>query len=279
MDGNAGYVPAMAELGSEQGEPSQLGDTAPAERAAVLATEVSESRRPDRRRIAAGMGEIARSGARATGRGVRATGRGVRAARRSMQFGVGWLSNQVIAMAPRLKVRDQAALRAQFPGMPVEDIADALVEGAARASGAVGGAVGAWAALPALPAFPAEIAAETLALIGIELKLVAELHEIYGMPAPGNVTERTTVYLASWAHRRGITTTPTGLLLAAGSPLARRLQRRIAGRAGRTVFSLGPLFTGAAAGAYLNHHETHRLGREVRSDLRRRALGHIPDGE
>ena len=35
--------------------------------------------------------------------------------------------------------------------------------------------------------------------------------------------------------------------------------------------SLGPLLTGAAAGAMLNRRETRRLGAEVRSDLRRRA--------
>ena len=39
--------------------------------------------------------------------------------------------------------------------------------------------------LPVLPAFPVEIAAETLVLVGIELKLVAELHEAYGSPARG----------------------------------------------------------------------------------------------
>ncbi len=39
--------------------------------------------------------------------------------------------------------------------------------------------------LPVLPAFPAEVAAETLLVVGIELKLVAELHEAYGDRAPG----------------------------------------------------------------------------------------------
>lgn len=87
-------------------------------------------------------------------------------------------------MAPRLRVRDQAVLRAQFPGRSAEEIADALIDGASRASGAAGGAVGVWAALPTLPAFPAEVAAETLVVVGIEIKLVAELHEAYGMPAP-----------------------------------------------------------------------------------------------
>ena len=162
-----------------------------------------------------------------------------------------------------------AALRAQFPGMSAEEIADALIIGAARASATVGGAVGAWAVLPILPAFPAEVVTETLALVGIEIKLVAELHEAYGMRAPGNRVERATAYLSAWANRRGVFIAPGGLILAAGSPLTRRLQRRLAARAGRSAFSLGPLLTGAAAGALLNSRETRRLGQDVRADLRR----------
>jgi hypothetical protein len=185
---------------------------------------------------------------RATGRGVRATGRSVRPARRGAAGGPGWLATQVAAMAPRLRVRNQAALRAQFPGLSTEDLADALITGAGRASAAVGGAVGTWAALPVLPAWPAEIVAETLALIGIEIKLIAELHEAYGMPASGSAVDRATAYIGAWA---------------------RRLRRRLAARVGRSAFSLGPLFTGAMAGAVLNSVETRRLGQEVRADLRR----------
>ncbi len=212
-----------------------------------------------------------RRGVQATGRGVQATGRGVQATRRRVGAGTGWLAAQVVAMAPRLRVRDQAALHKQFPGLQAEEIADALIEGASRASAAVGGAVGAWAALPVLPAFPAEIATETLAMVGIEIKLVAELHEAYGMPAPGSGVERMSAYVAAWAHRRGVFMVPGGLILAAGSPLARRLRWRLAGRASRSVFSLGPLFTGAVAGAMLNRRETRRLGQDVRADLRRAA--------
>jgi hypothetical protein len=123
--------------------------------------------------------------------------------------------------------------------------------------------------LPVPLAFPAEIAAETLALVGIEIKLVAELHEIYGLPASGSVVERMTAYVAAWAHRRGVFLVPGGLVLAAGSPLARRLRLRLAARASRSAFSLGPLLTGAAAGALLNRRETRRLGQDIRSDLRR----------
>lgn len=238
-------------------------DQAVAERAAALATEATEAEHPpDRRRIRDSLVRAAQSSARASGRGVRA-------ARRGMGFGLGWMTGQAIAMAPRLKVRNQAALQGQFPGMSSEDIADALIEGASRASAAVGGAIGAWAALPVLPAFPVELATETLALVGIEVKLVAELHEAYGVPATGNVVERMTAYLAAWANRRGIALAPGGLILAAGSPIARKLRRRIAARAGRSVFALGPLLTGAAAGALLNRRETRRLGQEIRADLRR----------
>jgi hypothetical protein len=172
-------------------------------------------------------------------------------------------------MAQRLRIRNQAALRAQFPGKSSEEIADALIEGAARGSAAVGGAVGAWAALPVLPAYPVEVATETLALIGIEIKLVAELHEAYGMPATGTPVDRMTAYLAAWAHRRGVFMVPTGLVLVAGSPLARRLRWRLAARMSRSAFSLGPLLTGAFAGAMLNRQETRRLGHSVRTDLRR----------
>jgi hypothetical protein len=240
-----------------------VADDVIAEQAAELATQVSESEvPPDRRRLTRSLTEMTRSSARVTGRGVRAARRGVGA-------GTGWLAAQVAVMAPRLRVRDRAALQAQFPGLTTEDIADALVEGASRASAAVGAAVGAWAVLPVPPAFPAEIAAETLALVGIEIKLVAELHEIYGLPATGSGVDRMTAYVAAWAHRRGVFLVPGGLALAAGSPLARRLRLRLAARAGRSAFSLGPLLTGAVAGAMLNRRETHRLGHEIRSDLRR----------
>jgi hypothetical protein len=61
-----------------------------------------------------------------------------------------------------------------------------------------------------------------------------------------------------------------GLLLIAGSPLARQLTRRLAARVRRSAFSLSPLLTGALAGALLNRRETRRLGRQIRDDLRSR---------
>jgi hypothetical protein len=193
-----------------------------------------------------------------------------------MSSAITWLTGQVVAMAPRVSIRDQATLRKQFPGRSDQEIAELLIERAGRASAAVGGAIGAWAAMPVLPAFPAEVAAETLALIGIELKLVAELHEVLGLPAQGSGTERARAYLAAWAHRRGVFAVPGGFVLAAGSPLARILRRRLVGRVRRSTFALGPVLTGAVAGVVLNRMETRKLGREILTDLHRhqRTIGH-----
>jgi hypothetical protein len=252
-------------------------------RAAEVAADVTETDQPqERRRLVTAFTKAATSGARRAGRGTRAAGRrassGTQAARRRAGDGISWLADQVVAMAPRLRVRDQAALRAQFPGKSADEIADALIEGAARAAAATGGAAGAVSTLPVLPAFPVEIAAETLLLVGIELKLVAELHEAYGSPAPGKFQERMSAYVASWAHRRGVFMIEGGLIMAVGSPLAQLLRRRLVARAGRSAFSLLPLLTGAAAGALFNRRETRRLGRDIQRDLRRHAIGGDSDG-
>jgi len=192
---------------------------------------------------------------------------------RSAGRGLRWLAHEVIVLAPRLPVRDQEKLRAQFPGKSPDDVADTLIEAAARASAAVGATIGVWSVLPIAPAFPAEIVTETLTLVGIEIKLIAELHEVYGVRPPGDLASRMTSYVGAWANRRGVALGPGGVMLAFGSPLARRLQRRLAARAGRSAVSLGPLLTGAAAGALLNRRETRRLGHEIRDDLRKQAPG------
>jgi hypothetical protein len=235
----------------------QPDDLLPA-RVAELAGEISEARtEPKRRRLAKGIPRLA--------------GRGGRTAWTGLQFGGRWLTSQVLAMAPRLPVRNIETLRRQFPGRTPEELADALIDGAARAAAGVGAAVGASAFLPVPPAAPVEIGVETLSIVGIELKLVAELHEVYGMRAPGSATDRMMAYVDAWAHRRGIGLAPGGLVLAIGSPLRRQLERRLIAKAGRSATSLGPLLTGAAAGALLNRRETRKLGHEVRDDLRRRS--------
>jgi hypothetical protein len=260
-------------------------DDAAARQAAEVAIELSQTGPVDRKRLAARLRGVAdratsaaafvassarRNADTRAGRIADGARRRAGSASRGVTSGLNWLTAQVVAMGPRLGIRDQATLRRQFPGQSDDEIAQRLIERAARAAAAVGGTTGAWSALPVLPAFPAEVAAETLAVVGIEVKLVAELHEIYGMGAVGNGTERARAYIGSWASRRGIYQVDGGLLLVAGSPLARQLTRRLAARVRRSVFALGPLLTGVLAGAVLNRRETQRLGREIRDDLRQR---------
>src|SRR3984957_7992629 len=267
-------------------------DDAAARQAAEVAVELSEGSGPADKRIGARLHEAAdrtstaaafvaasaRRGADTAARrsvatarrGAAGARRGAGSASRGVGSGMNWLTAQVVAMGPRLRFRDQATLRAQFPGQSDDEIAQRLIDRAARAATAVGGATGAWAALPVLPAFPAEVAAETLAVVGIEVKLVAELHEVYGMAAPGSGTERARAYLGSWATRRGVYQVDGSLLLVAGSPLARQRTRRLAARLRRATFALAPLFTGAVAGAVFNRRETRRLGRHLRDELRQR---------
>jgi hypothetical protein len=210
-------------------------------------------------------------GARTAGRSARAATRGAQAVGRGARWTAARLVSEVLARVPRLPVRDQATLRAQFPGLSPEELADTLIRSAARMSASVGAAVGTWAVLPFLPGFPAELATETITVVGIEIKLIAELHEVFGMRAPGSVVERMTAYTGAWANRRGVGLAPAGLVLAMGSPLRRRLHRRLAARAGTSAASLGPLLTGAVAGALINRYETRRLGGEIRDDLRQRS--------
>jgi hypothetical protein len=200
----------------------------------------------------------ARAGGSATARGLRATGQ--------------WLSSQVLEMAPKVPIRNLAPRQAQHPGLGTEQLADSLIIGAARASAGVGAAVGAAAAVPFIPTAPVELVVETMALVAIELKLIAELHEVYGRPAPGSAPQRMIAYVGSWAERRGVRITSGGLALAVGSPLRRKLERRLLAKAGKSALALAPLLTGAAAGAMIDHHETRRLGNLVREDLRKQAL-------
>jgi hypothetical protein len=273
------------------------------EQVAELAGKLSEAQDESRRkRLARQIPELASRSSQATRRGFRsgrdaawqgvqsgtvAAARRVRpatvvaqrgaqaggsAALRTLRASGQWLSGQVLEMAPKVPIRNLATLQAQHPGLDTEQLADALIAGAARASGGVGAAVGAAAAVPFIPTVPLELGVETMALVAIELKLIAELHEVYGMPAPGSTPQRMIAYVGSWAERRGVRITSGGLALAVGSPLRRQLERRLLKRAGQSALALAPFLTGAAAGALIDHRETRRLGNLVREDLRKRAI-------
>ncbi|MDH6708931.1 surface antigen [Kitasatospora sp. MAA19] len=206
----------------------------------------------------------------------RLLGTGGRAAARGAAFGGRALTEQLVQTAPRIPVRDLATLRAQHPGATdPEALADLLVTGAVRASGALGAGVGAAAMMPVPPAMPVEIAAETLAVAAVEIKLIAELHEVYGARAPGSITQRAGAYLGAWANHRGIDagllTRPAGFAaLALGAEVRQQVRRRLTRSSLRRLPSLTPLLVGAGIGATVNRRDTRRLAGEVRTDLRSR---------
>ncbi|MFJ5262127.1 hypothetical protein ACIQAC_16845 [Streptomyces sp. NPDC088387] len=180
------------------------------------------------------------------------------------------LADRIIDLAPRVPVRDLATLRRHFPGLGPDQIADKLIAGAANASATVGAGIGAAAMMPVPPAMPTELAAEVTGVAAIELKLIAELHEVYGLRPPGNLKERSTAYLRSWAGERGIDVLkPASVNSALGGQLKRELRQQIMKRMVRNMPNLMPFMVGAAVGAVMNRRDTKKLAARVRGDLRR----------
>ncbi|MEU5159031.1 hypothetical protein AB0G74_05385 [Streptomyces sp. NPDC020875] len=204
--------------------------------------------------------------------GVRA---GVRRSGQSARAAVGYLADRIIDNAPRIPVRDLTTLRAQFPGLGPEQLADKLVAGAANGTATVGAGIGAAAMLPVPPAMPAELATEITGVAAIELKLIAELYEVYGLRPPGTLKERSTVYLATWSEERGIDVTkPSTYKNAAlvSSGLKRELRQQIMKRMIRNLPNLLPFMVGAAVGAVINRRDTRQLSERIRKDLRVRQV-------
>jgi hypothetical protein len=116
------------------------------------------------------------------------------------------------------------------------------------------------------------LAAETVAVVAVELKLIGELQELYGQPVPGSQAQRAITLLQAWAGRRGVSLMVPGRSMAAvlGTTARHELRDRLVRRFGRNLTALGPLFTGAAVAAYLNRRATVRLAEEVRKDLAKR---------
>jgi hypothetical protein len=196
-----------------------------------------------------------------------------------------WIADTVVEVAPRIPLRDVATLRRHNPGLTDMQIATRLARTAARTTagiGALGGGVAAveWAAPPALLTAPALLAAETIAVVAVEIKLIGELQELYGQPVPGSHSQRALSLLQAWAGRRGVNLLVPGRTVAAvlGTAARHELRDRLLGRFGRNLTTLGPLLTGAAVAAYLNRRATMRLSREVRTDLFKRVPKAITPG-
>jgi len=186
---------------------------------------------------------------------------------------VGHIADLIIENAPRVPVRDLATLRRQFPGIGPEELADKLVAGASKASAAVGAGVGAAAMAAVPPAMLTELTAEITGVAAVEMKLVAELYEVYGLRPPGGPAQRSTAYLTSWTEERGMDISrPTTFNVALGGRVKRDLRRQIMKRMTRDVPNLVPFLVGAAVGAVMNRRDTRKLADRVRKDLRERQV-------
>ncbi|SDY47335.1 hypothetical protein SAMN05444365_102371 [Micromonospora pattaloongensis] len=188
-----------------------------------------------------------------------------------------WMADVVTEIAPHVPVRDLETLRRHYDGLEGDALAERLVRNAALATagvGAAGGGVAAveWAATPTLLSAPVLLAAETVVVVAIELKLIGELHEVYGAPVRGNGGQRAVSMLQSWAGQRGINPMVPGVGLGAvlGTAARNELRDMLLRRFGRNLTTLGPFLSGAAVASYLNRRATRSLGDRIRDDLRKR---------
>ena len=191
-----------------------------------------------------------------------------------------WLAETVVDVVPHIPVRDAATLSAQHGYLTGDRLAEQVIRSASHSTAGLGAVAGALAGAgelfpPSWVAIPGELLVETLAVVAVEMKLVAELQEVYGMPVTGTASQRSWAIVQAWAESRGVT--PAALLRPGGlaqvfgrgsrRELARVLQRRLARRAMRNMSALAPLMAGAVAGAELNRRATRALGEKVARDL------------
>jgi hypothetical protein len=240
------------------------------EAAAVLAalTDTGQSDPTTMTKRLAGLSTTVGRSARSAGAGAVASGQ--------------WLAQVVVDLAGQLPVRRHDALIARYGALSADALAEALITAAARASASVGATAGAvLAAEELLPPgwlmVPLEILVETALVAGVEMKLIAELHEVYGQPVVEAPGPRAYALGRAWAERRGVGPT----MLVSGTPalagplghqarreVIRLVRRRLMRRAGANLSGLAPFLVGAAAGAALNSRATRRLGEAVSKDLR-----------
>lgn len=239
------------------------GELVPREEVGELLGRLSEGEldRAERGRLLARLTALLAGGARSAGARAALTGT--------------WLTGVVADVAPHVSVRDLATLRELHGGRTADALAEELVRAASLATAGVGAAGGALAAVqhaapPTLLVAPVQLAAETVAVVAIELKLVAELHVVYGKAPIASRGQVAAAYLSSWSTKRGIDPTagPPGLGVVLSVAARTQLRRRVVRRLGRNLSTMAPFLAGAVAGAELNRRETRSLGESLIAQLR-----------
>lgn len=210
---------------------------------------------------------VARRSLRLTRHGVTVSGKG--------------LSDVLLYLAPRLPVRDRSTLAARFGETANDRLAEQVIIAATRASAGVGGTTGALATVsefmpPAWLALPVEIIVETLLVAAVELRLIAELHELYGENLGDSENARGEALLRIWSDRKGVdlhslgSASPALSAHGAKAVLMRAIRRRLITRAAKNVSSLTPLLVGAVLGAETNRRSTRSLGVALKAELARK---------
>lgn len=201
-------------------------------------------------------------------------------ARRARAAGVGavaggrWLAAEIEEIAPKIPIRDADTLHKQYPGRSDEEIAHQLIRTAKRTTAALGAAAGALAsvefvATPSLLLAPVQIAAELLVVAAVEIKLVAELHEVLGSPVEGSTVERASAYLMSWVTKRpaSLDASGGGVSVVLSTAAMKELRAMVVRRMKRNSATLMPFMAGALAGAQLNRRATAELGETLVKEL------------
>src|SRR2546423_14991553 len=173
--------------------------------------------------------------------------------------GMRWVADAVSDIAPRLPIREAQTLRRHHPYLTDDALAERLIRNAARTTAAVGAASGGvaaieWVATPTLLSAPILLAAETVAVGAVEIKLIGELHELYGEPITGTPSQRAVAPVQSWGQRPGGNPQPESIGVAAlpRTPAPQELRHRPPPPFGRHLTTYGPMLTGAAVASFLN---------------------------
>ncbi len=201
-----------------------------------------------------------------------------------------WVAGVALDLASHLPVRDLAGLRAHHDGLSGSYLSRVLIRNASIASGAVGATTGAVAASTELhpgtwAVLPAELVVETLVVVGVEMKLTAELHEAAGYSLARDLLSSGPLVARAWSETRGIDPTDLARLARPGQSaaiaqtasdllgrsardqLTEQIRRRLIRRAGCNTVTFVPLMAGAIAGGEINRRATRRLGLSIARTL------------
>ncbi len=203
----------------------------------------------------------------------------VRSPRESAIIAANRLREVATGIAPRLPIRDRATLEQHLKMRDPERLANAVTKNAANAT-AVAGSVGGFFFLAPrtgpglLLSIPLRVAAETLVVAVIELKMIAELYEIYDQPLEGNSTQKGTTALKLWASFRGLDISDTGGIVQTVAEIARRptTRRAAASVTGKALGGRGLRLGAGVLGAVENRKSSFQLAEQVRTELRRGQL-------